>query len=59
MAPFLLSGDAMGLLWEKSLRVVFFGHGSVLRDWRQRALGNVGNVLSDKLRSAWRAGGKF
>lgn len=43
MASFLLSGDAMGLLWEKSLRVVFFGHGFVLRDGRQRALCNVGS----------------
>lgn len=97
MAPFLLSGDAMGLLWEKSLRVVFFATASSCgmggsapyamsaacpMQCRQRAFRNVGSVpfamsaarplqcrqralcivgdgLSDKLRSAWQAGGKF
>ena len=74
MAPFLLSGDAMGLLWEKSLRVVFFATASSCgmggsapyamsaacpMQCRQRALCIVGDGLSDKLRSAWQAGGKF
>lgn len=74
MASFLLSGDAMGLLWEKSLRVVFFATASSCGmgggapyamsaarplQCRQRALCIVGDGLSDKLRSAWQAGGKF